>query len=963
MTTERRKRQHRRKKSTIAYGAAGLVLAASVTYGTIALASPSSSDSPDAKAGTSNPHALQDAFASAAKEFKVPQSVLMAVSYRQTLWESHGGRPSTTGNYNVMGLTQVEPQDVARPTRAGSLSEMNLSGDPKIMKRFNATRALKSVPAAVDTSDPRLHTLDAAAKLIGSSPDTLRSDPRESVRGAAALLKSYEQKAVGSLPDDAGHWYAAVERYSQSPDRHGAELFANRVFETIRTGASRVTADNQLVTLTASPDVTPVTSVKAPLAAATTNTLATTSTAATPATECPSSLTCTFVPAAFTADSSGGIEGNYNPANRVAGPPAAGKEDIRYIVVHDMEGTVAGSIKVFQDPTKSASAHYLVGQDGQVTQMVQTKDEAWHAANKTVNMHSVAIENEGFAVDKSTWYVESEYDSSAALVKYLAGRFGIPLDRQHVIGHDEVPGVVDSLVSAQHWDPGPYWDWNHFMDLVGAPTGAGGAGGPLKVGQEITIAPPFTTANAPTVTYNPPDGSGTQTYTRPANFVWLRTSPSATAPLLSDLYLRSSGSGTNQAPDWGDKAVAGGRYVVAGVSGNWTAIWYGGQKAWFSNPGGQWTAPVGKTAQPLIAPKAGAASIPVFGRAYPDDAAYSGTGVPVQNNNDASLTKYLVHSGEAYVQAGPEAVGDYYNGGTYAGTSAGDRTLVSGTNTFVPIEYNHRIAWLRSTDVQQISSTVPDSGATRSDLMGRDSSGNLWQYQGTGSAASPFLAKYKIGGGWSVYNVITALTPLHANGTGDIVARDSSGYLWYYQGSGSIDQPFKARVKVGGGWGPYTYLAGVGDVTGDGKADLIARTSGGVLYLYQGTGNVTSPFAARVQVGSGWNMHNALVGVGDLTGDGKADLIARSTTGVLYLYKGTGSATAPFGTRVQVGSGWNMHNALIGVGDVTGDGKADLIARDTQGNLWEYKGTGTATSPFATRLQVGTGWSIYNAMF
>ncbi|MGC5413346.1 hypothetical protein ACPXCX_58235, partial [Streptomyces sp. DT225] len=58
---------------------------------------------------------LQAQFAGAAREFDVPQSWLMAVSYRQTRWESHDGQPSTTGAYNVMGLTSVSPGDVEQP--------------------------------------------------------------------------------------------------------------------------------------------------------------------------------------------------------------------------------------------------------------------------------------------------------------------------------------------------------------------------------------------------------------------------------------------------------------------------------------------------------------------------------------------------------------------------------------------------------------------------------------------------------------------------------------------------------------------------------------------------------------------------------------------------------------------------------------------------------------------------------
>lgn len=51
---------------------------------------------------------VQGQFAAASAEFHVPQSLLLALSYQETRWETHQGQPSTTGNYNVMGLTQVD---------------------------------------------------------------------------------------------------------------------------------------------------------------------------------------------------------------------------------------------------------------------------------------------------------------------------------------------------------------------------------------------------------------------------------------------------------------------------------------------------------------------------------------------------------------------------------------------------------------------------------------------------------------------------------------------------------------------------------------------------------------------------------------------------------------------------------------------------------------------------------------
>jgi hypothetical protein len=951
VSRSRNRNRHRRRTSLIAYGAGAAVLATLATYGTLAMASPGGGGA-DAEAASAS-SALQADFASAAQEFKVPQSVLMAVSYRQTLWDAHAGKPSATGNYNVMGLTQVRPQDLEQPAAADRLAEMNLSGDPAISRHFDAARALKADPAQVDTSDPRLHTLDAAADLIGASADELRSDSRQSVRGAAALLAQWEKEAYGSLPADAGRWYPAVARYSQSPDAGAADRFAQRVFASIRTGESRVTDDGQQVVLPADPSVKPVKVGRQAL----TVKAADATTAAVTA-DCPSTLSCAWVPAAFKLNSSATDDwGNYNPASRVAGPPAAGAEDIRYIVVHDMEGSYEGSIQEFQNPAVYASAHYLVADDGRVTQMVQNKDEAWHAANKTVNMHSIGVEDEGYAMKAGSWYSEQEYETSATLVKYLAQKFHVPLDRQHIIGHDEVPGVLDPNVASQHWDPGPYWDWNHYMALMGVPQGDQGAGGVLKTGQLVRIVPPYTTANQPTLT-----NGGTAFAAHPANFVYLYTSASTSGAKNTDPYL-GTGPAWSEGSNWADKAVTGSEYVVAGTSGNdWTAIWYAGKKLWFYNPGGQWTAPVGTTGQTVVKPKAGTSGyIPVYGRAYPEQAAYSGTGVPVQAKNDDPLTKYGVPlgQGQAYALAGPEAAGDYYYAGTYAGTATGDRTLVSGTQQFYPIQFNHRIAWVKASDVVLSTSTTPDSGATRSDLMVRDSSGNLWQYQGTGKSAAPFLSRYKVGPGWNTYNQVTRTTPLRANGTGNLVGRDSTGTLWYYTASGNISKPFTGRSKVGTGWNQYNLILGGGDVNGDGKGDLLVRDSTGTLYYHPGADTATH-FSARTKIGTGWQQYNALISPGDMTGDGKADLLVRDASGTLWLYQGTGKPASPYLTRTKAGTGWQSYTKILGVGDITGDGKPDILARTSDGTLYVHPGTGSATAPYGSRLKIGTGWNQYN---
>jgi hypothetical protein len=694
-------------------------------------------------------HALQRDFAAAAREFHVPDSVLLAVSYQETLWESHRGQPSFTGNYNVMGLTQLVASQVTKPSAAGRMPEFDLRGDGRAghHKPDAAVLAeLASVPAG-----PAVHTLDAAARLIGSPSSALRTNMRQSVRGGAALLASYERAAIGSLPRNPGRWYAAVARYSQSPDASGARLFANRVYATIRDGAARVTADGQQVSLAASPSVSPQ---RTQLSRLGLQPAATSATGTTP--ECPSGLACSFVPAAYASTSTTDLTayGNYDHANR----PADG-DAIRYIVIHDTEASYASTIATFQNPTSHASAHYVISSSGQVTQMVLTKDVAWHAGNWYVNMHAIGIEHEGFALQGATWYTESEYQSSAALVRYLAAKYGVPLDRQHIIGHDDVPGPLQQYVAGMHWDPGTYWDWDHYLGLIGTPPG--GTGGAPLVGGLITIAPPFTTANEPTVTGCGTSGTGTCP-AQPANFVYLYTSPSATAPLIHDTALYPAATaGTTAASDWTDKAAVGQSFIVAAQQGDWTAIWYEGQKAWFYNPGGVNAVANGNTAQTVVTPRAGATSIPVYGRAYPSPSSYPPVLQSVSQQATQQLTplSYTISAGQRYV-AGPAVPGTYFYTKNYDQSAPGDHTLVTDTGTvYYPIRYNHRLAFVMASDVQIVPLTTPPPNTYVADGPTRI----MDTRSGTGVARGP------VGAGASVSLQVTGTNGVPASGVTAVV--------------------------------------------------------------------------------------------------------------------------------------------------------------------------------------------------
>jgi hypothetical protein len=241
-------------------------------------------------------------------------------------------------------------------------------------------------------------------------------------------------------------------------------------------------------------------------------------------------------------------------------------------------------------------------------------------------------------------------------------------------------------------------------------------------------------------------------------------------------------------------------------------------------------------------------------------------------------------------------------------------------------------------------------------VVRRTSDGHLLTYEPKGTGG--VKAALDLGAGFSAATTIVRADNSESGSRSDLYIR--MGNALYYTAERSTETKL-----IGSGWDQFNLLMSPGNLGGTAQPDLLARDSAGALWLYQGKPGGT--LAAKVRAGtSGWNALDILAGYGDYTGDGKNDLLARTPAGALYLYPGTGNATADavFGTRVSVGSGWQAYNALVSTGDNDGDGKADLIARDTAGALWLFKGTGTSTAPFAARVQIGTsGWNAFNTLF
>ena len=591
----------------------------------------------------------QRVFAAASTTYGVPASVLLGVSYMESRWDDYGSAPSTSGGYGPMHLTDVDVEQAGFAKGDGSFRPSD-------------------GPAS-------LHTASIAATLTKLDVSRVKADDAANICGGAAVMASYQRDlgiATGANTLTAD-WYDAVKAYSGAATAADAEVFAGRVFTTIKSGEVRTTNDGQRVQLASQPTLV-VPSAETTTAAAQAESAANI--------DCPVTLDCEWIPAPYEQFGPTAFNyGNHDVANREQ------DLDIDYIVIHDTETSYDTTLKLVQDPTYVSWNYTNRSSDGHVAQHLDPKDVGFHAGNWYVNTHSIGIEHEGFAAQGATWYTEALYQNSAQLVGHLAKEHSVKLDRAHIIGHDQVPGILPGNVRGMHWDPGPYWDWEHYMSLVGAPL----VPDRREKSSVVTVKPGFDD-NRQFVTGC--SGSG-PCASQGTNFVYLHTEPNASSPLVKDLGLRPDGSySTTHVSDHGARLAAGQQVVVAQKSGDWLGVPYLGDIGWLYSP----------KAHPAVLPsggktvsaKPGAESVPVYGRAYPERSAYAGTAVPYQA---VTPLQYTIKSGQSYVLADDDIDTNFYYAKTFDSSLPGDHTVITGQDEYYEIWFGHRMFFVRAADV------------------------------------------------------------------------------------------------------------------------------------------------------------------------------------------------------------------------------------------------------------------------
>jgi len=302
--------------------------------------------------------------------------------------------------------------------------------------------------------------LDRAAAALDVDPSVVERDEVANIFAAAAELRAYGDLW---LEDNGGElttysdWAPVVAWYS-GVDHTSMQLsFARDVYRWLENGLDVTLSDGELIKVEPHTIDVPIFGLQT-LGAVSSD----------------YHDTAQFIAASTS---------NYTNDNRSG-------SDIDMVVVHTAQGSYSGVAWWFADPAAGASAHYVIrSSDGEVTQMVWEEDVAWHAGDWTTNERSVGIEQEGYVEDPGRWYTTAMYQSLANLTADVCNRYGFTCDRNHVIGHNEVPGCSGGSGGGAscHTDPGSGFDWSYFMDLVAAATGGssgstGSSGGTTPTG-------------------------------------------------------------------------------------------------------------------------------------------------------------------------------------------------------------------------------------------------------------------------------------------------------------------------------------------------------------------------------------------------------------------------------------------------------------------------------------------------
>jgi hypothetical protein len=273
------------------------------------------------------------------------------------------------------------------------------------------------------------------------------------------------------------------------------------------------------------------------------------------------------------------------------------------------------------------------------------------------------------------------------------------------------------------------------------------------------------------------------------------------------------------------------------------------------------------------------------------------------------------------------------------------------------------------------------------DSVAGDEPGSAYVYLGSaaGVAASPAVTLLSPGNVTDFFgDSVASAGDVNGDGYGDVIVgaqlgadnMNGAAYLYLGGAAGLASSPAAILVSPAGTNGGFGWsVASAGDVNGDGYADVIVgayTANGGTIYNSVGEADVylggagglalspavTLPAPDGVSRAGGEEFGWTVAGAGDVNDDGYADVVVSIESdedfspsyAYVYLGSASGPAASPsvplMGPAGADGSGFGYFAAVVG--DVNGDGRADIVIGDVaMGQAYLYLGSaaGPPSSP------------------
>ena len=257
---------------------------------------------------------------------------------------------------------------------------------------------------------------------------------------------------------------------------------------------------------------------------------------------------------------------------------------------------------------------------------------------------------------------------------------------------------------------------------------------------------------------------------------------------------------------------------------------------------------------------------------------------------------------------------------------------------------------------RSVASAGDVNGDGYSDVIVGDGAGNAYLYLGSATGlANTSSQQLTVAGDASFGTTVAGAGDVNGDGLADVIIGDGAGNAYVFQGNNSGLNASPATTISGlGAFGGGLSVAGAGDVNNDGFSDVLVNsvtTLGVNIYYGSSTGiNLSSPISLP-SPGSPY-FGASVASVGDVNGDGFADVIVGDANGDAYLYISSNAVFTTTPTAHLTGGthfGWSVASA----GDVNGDGYSDVIVGDGHGNAYVYLGSNSTFSTTAATTLTG----------